>query len=192
MCTEVFVVIHSDAITTVERKLIEWQLGSGLEPRGRRVVAPDEELLYVIPWGQCHCGTALGAIGLLVYETQIESRHGEPRQPRGEDSALRRKKRRGWSEARIARSLEEERRRVARKEDDLEQRARLVHDDDPAQGWVPLIREVLAERTTARVGLVVSTGGPGPLERGSSLAASELNGRWLAEMRNDSLYTVTA
>lgn len=130
--------------------------------------------------GHCDCGTAVGSLA----RPQLPRRKPEKQVPK-----LRRK---GWSEAKIQRWLDEkhgtEKRRAAEAE------ARVGNPPFEAEMWVSLLRDLLAELVVDHVGLLLHMycGGletePIHLLRSRSVEPPELTVDLLLQAEEDVLY----
>lgn len=102
-------------------------------------------VLNVEPRSECHCGTSLGSIEA---PTPHVARERE----------IARKRKAGWSRARIDRWLQQKQAATTRRESDHAQHVRSVRADDTIDGWLPFVRGVLRSCVTRELGLVVTWG----------------------------------
>jgi hypothetical protein len=185
MCTEISIVLPRSAdLDAVERLLEAHTLSHGLAAwEGVAVeppLRPDEDVYGLFAWKYCHCGTALGSLGSRTHEPFVSG------------SAIRRLRRRGWSEDRIDRWIQQKEAAAERQDRDHELRERLVSADDTAHGWLSFIRDVTKDGAADHIGLAVSEGGPERLGRGGELRADSATARDLYSMETDVIYSFTA
>lgn len=138
MCEFISLVVPKGADTAALESLIErYKLGRALT---------GSTILNVEPRAKCHCGTWLGS--LKAAPTASAPKEGE----------IARKRKAGWSQARIDRWLREKARSAEVKERDHHRRLASVGDRDSVGGWLPFIREALESKATSDLGLVVTWG----------------------------------
>lgn len=159
--------LHHRRLVEQENSSVAAQLGPG-------------ELYFLTTPGQCDCGTMLGCMQRL----------GVPAS-RDKDAESARLKRRGWSDAKVARWLADKdkavERNVANRADFCQNH---LNDNDH---WVELLRAVLTAQATPYIGLLLHWYS-GPLTGRIRLAAREVVDKpdsWpqaLANMREDVVY----
>jgi hypothetical protein len=177
MCTHIEVAVPRDAdVDAVSAVIVRSQLGSGTELMCRD---PDVQLLSVLPWKLCHCGSALGSV----------------RRPQVVDDAafeaqLERYRKQGRSEARIRRWLQEKH-RVQQRDQRWYRELRERSTDDTVDGWFPVVRTVRSTGAASRIGLVVGELPAQPIRGHVTIDLNELDTRKLEEMDEDVLYWVT-
>ena len=146
---------------------------------------PSGERYFCTTSGHCDCGTALGSTFAFA-ETS----------PRTDDISQKilKLRRKGWSEAKIQRWVEQDRRN--REQD---QRARIARESYALESgeivdWVALIREIMATGQSSSVGLLVHWYSTSPeqeavdLRERVRLAADSITEEDLLRMRHDTVY----
>lgn len=140
----------------------------------------DRESSYCTTVGQCDCDSPLGS-------ANFRSSVGRGKTP---DAVAARMRSKGWSDAKIARALGQ------RSEADSRPRSpvRGGREETPLDEWCALIRDVLALRGVASVGLLIHQYGGGindevvDLQKREVVRTCDLSEAMLAAMRSDTIY----
>lgn len=129
----------------------------------------------------CDCGSALGSLGRFKGD-----------EPEGYERELKKLRRKGWSEAKIQRWLEQ---KEQTKEKHVREDETLAEGNTPvAQHWVDCISQVLSSKCTDRVGILlhfyhVDVEGERVKILGQErIKLEELTPRLLMEMKEDIVY----
>jgi hypothetical protein len=182
MCTYIDAALPRDAdLDAVSAAIARLNLGSGTEPGHP---GGDPMIVSVLPQKYCHCGTVLGSVNRphtpddAAFERQLEQH-----------------RKRGWSEARIRRWLEEKHRVQRRSEREYREGRDRSRTDYRANTWCDFLKEVLTTGATSRIGLRVGEpdqkGREKPISRQVTVRLDELDERTLEEMDEDVLYWFT-
>jgi hypothetical protein len=182
MCTYINAAVppHAD-VDAIADAIARLNLGSGVSPGDP---SSDPMFLSVLPQKFCHCGTPLGSVrrpqivGDAAFAQQIE-RH----------------RKRGWSDAKIRRWLEEMHRVQRRTEREYRELERSGFDEW-AETWRRFLQGVVATGAASRIGLAVGepdkNGKERPIRGEVTLRLEQLQGRELLEMEDDVLYWFTS
>ena len=186
MCTYITAVIPAGANEAAVRQCAD-QWGHGWEAIDNRHVLGQlrpGERYYLTTRKHCDCGTALGSLGP---EWQHRSKAPADKVP-----SLRRK---GWSEAKIARWLKDKERAAGHR-----QRAEALHSDHPPmpeeEMWLGFLRAVIERGVAGSVGLLLHWYSGGveseriDLKDRTRVSLGELNEIVLRDMDYDHLYDI--
>ena len=165
-CVEVFR-IHRRACAAYANPTLAVQIGN-------------QESSYCTTVGHCDCDTLLGSADL----------HGAAGPGKNTEAAAARLRSKGWSEAKIARALGQ------RSEADSRPRSPIRGERQQAglDEWCALIRDVLALRGVASIGLLIHQYSGGiddeaiVLQKREVVRARDLDETILAAMRSDTIY----
>lgn len=172
MCHFINLVLPAQADVSVLRKIMERHgktLRPSIEPRVDRALPPGDRAHLTT--GVCDCGTGLA------------SRKPE-RAGRDEDRGVSRRRRAGWSEARIRRWAEQRGSALAGRT-----AAKAKSREREVEAWLAIVSELLGDGVR-HVGLVVHWA-TDDIGRGPVLSRKALNAQTLSGLQENVLYTFT-
>lgn len=177
MCDFIALIVPNDADESALASLVDRRkLGRGLS----RWSGGEAVILNVEPRAKCHCGTALGSLE-------------QPAQHEVRDREVDRKRRAGWSEARISRWIDQREASERRKESEHARHVASLGQDDAVHGWFPFVHEALTSGATRELGLVVTEGEySGHPDGVVTVRLAELSPSVLRTMHKGVVYTIVS